>query len=464
MKFVHQHLGPNDIRLLRILPDSSDEPLHCTLVHKPLPPFQRTQEGNVGPPFSSQHSDEGNVAPPYFFAISYTWGDPLPVHKIYINGDPCDIRHNLWLFLRRLRQKGFEGPFWADAICIDQEDDVEKSAQVTLMGRIFGIAYDVFVWLGEEADDCGEIMDAEEPTRFLPLPLSPINACSLPRLMADIRACDALLAFCRRPYWQRGWVVQEIGLAQGDIWVFCEPYIMDYVQLHHNIDDLVESIKFFARVCHEVNELAESNKTSKLDPASELSSSDHHSFISQNLTATIEESLRFNMPHDKHDRGSWNRDHSLFDLLVRYASKVCSDSRDKVYALMSMASDKILQHCGIKVDYTKSAEELFFDVLTLYREKRYEVETFASFGRSLMQSLGLSPGGLRQYLRKQGVDSGDAALIPDTYHPRQAIAAFECLGRCRVLAVVEPQSSTLALSPRALKVIGARVIDPYDTE
>lgn len=43
---------------------------------------------------------------------------------------------------------------WADAICINQRDDVEKSLQVAQMGRVYSAAESVIVWLGEEEDDC----------------------------------------------------------------------------------------------------------------------------------------------------------------------------------------------------------------------------------------------------------------------------------------------------------------------
>jgi hypothetical protein len=39
--------------------------------------------------------------------------------------------------------------FWIDAICIDQNNDDEKSSQVALMGEIYTSAYQVVVWLGK---------------------------------------------------------------------------------------------------------------------------------------------------------------------------------------------------------------------------------------------------------------------------------------------------------------------------
>jgi hypothetical protein len=44
----------------------------------------------------------------------------------------------------------FCGFIWADAICINQEDDAERSKQVVMMGEIYSQAKTVIVWLGEK--------------------------------------------------------------------------------------------------------------------------------------------------------------------------------------------------------------------------------------------------------------------------------------------------------------------------
>ena len=42
--------------------------------------------------------------------------------------------------------------YWIDAICINQEDDLEKSSQVALMGEIYKEAANAIVWLGSTYD------------------------------------------------------------------------------------------------------------------------------------------------------------------------------------------------------------------------------------------------------------------------------------------------------------------------
>jgi len=44
----------------------------------------------------------------------------------------------------------FCGFLWADVICINQEDDAERSKQIVMMGGIYSQAKAVIVWLGEK--------------------------------------------------------------------------------------------------------------------------------------------------------------------------------------------------------------------------------------------------------------------------------------------------------------------------
>ena len=75
---------------------------------------------------------------PLFYALSSVWGDPTKSHEIRIGGKRLAITKNLYLALRSM-QSGIIGTFcvWSDAICINQEDNSEKSAQIQLMREIY---------------------------------------------------------------------------------------------------------------------------------------------------------------------------------------------------------------------------------------------------------------------------------------------------------------------------------------
>ena len=86
---------------------------------------------------------------PVYTALSYAWGNEPPLREIMLNGVQFFVTPNLFSALRRLRKPDVERDLWIDAICINQEDNAEKSHQVQLMGTIFSMATDGIMWLGD---------------------------------------------------------------------------------------------------------------------------------------------------------------------------------------------------------------------------------------------------------------------------------------------------------------------------
>ncbi|KAH8777798.1 heterokaryon incompatibility protein-domain-containing protein [Diaporthe sp. PMI_573] len=92
--------------------------------------------------------------PPAYSALSYTWGSAVPGdgltpdrdHTVVCDGGVVPITASLGHALRSVPLS--HGCVWADAVCINQHDLAERSAQVALMGRIYSQASQVVVWLG----------------------------------------------------------------------------------------------------------------------------------------------------------------------------------------------------------------------------------------------------------------------------------------------------------------------------
>lgn len=59
------------------------------------------------------------------------------------------MSENLWLDLQCLKSLTEKQTFWIDAICIDQNNTIERNHQVELMGQIYRNASRVRVWLGD---------------------------------------------------------------------------------------------------------------------------------------------------------------------------------------------------------------------------------------------------------------------------------------------------------------------------
>jgi hypothetical protein len=114
---------PSSIRLVQLLPPLPGSLLQCRMFH------------------ATTQSD--------YKCLSYMWGDPMPLHRISVNGKIMLVRENLFNFLDHASTKwGREDPpqsLWIDAICIDQENTTEKNHQVQRMGRIFSLASEVLV-------------------------------------------------------------------------------------------------------------------------------------------------------------------------------------------------------------------------------------------------------------------------------------------------------------------------------
>lgn len=87
---------------------------------------------------------------PTFAALSYNWGPDAadPLQHIICSGRTIPITQNCYDALSTLHRKFNIRTIWVDAICINQDDDLEKGAQIPLMRDIYGKASRVYIWLG----------------------------------------------------------------------------------------------------------------------------------------------------------------------------------------------------------------------------------------------------------------------------------------------------------------------------
>lgn len=205
-----------------------------------------------------------------YIALSYTWGSSRYSKSITINNIVKGITVNLDLALRAARLPKSPVVIWVDALCIDQENVLEKNHQVSIMHSIFASATKVWAYVGNSIDSSHR--DHQNHTRtlgsqhaityhlsdekskidlthdFEPLlslksqHLSPYqrNLCvfSLLRLLADPNLMpqdlyflfaqgkparkekiqhlfEWLRKFVVASWWNRMWITQEVGVAQS---------------------------------------------------------------------------------------------------------------------------------------------------------------------------------------------------------------------------------------------------------
>ncbi|KAH9884088.1 heterokaryon incompatibility protein-domain-containing protein [Xylariomycetidae sp. FL2044] len=249
----YRPLVGSEIRLITLRPGLPEEPISCSLTYVSL------------------------ESKPAFCALSYVWGDPAKTKDIELDGKPFPVTSNLHDALSRIRQtymeelhwrvnkvatssryrlhhigfwkwdaaslgrlsanpsnraseatlsaKFFDRPLWIDALCINQQDDQERSEQVPRMGTIYRSALHTIAWLGnsksaEEELWMHRMIDASyELATLVNLqegPFVPYPATS----DQDPEAVDMsywMVQFLRLPWFHRIWIVQEVVLADSVI-------------------------------------------------------------------------------------------------------------------------------------------------------------------------------------------------------------------------------------------------------
>lgn len=156
--------------------------------------------------------------PGTYSCLSYQWGEGFDDQRIYVNGNPLDIRKNLYDFLDAARLRFQYSPLWIDALCINQNDDNEKGHQVRRMGQIYTDAAEVLVWLGNEPE-LNSLFDFS--TQYYQQYVAQIQPTSARReglYRLSQGHPETVIAWFRRllshPYWWRAWIAQEVLLAQ----------------------------------------------------------------------------------------------------------------------------------------------------------------------------------------------------------------------------------------------------------
>lgn len=160
---------------------------------------------------------------PKFTTISYVWGKYQPEERVNItvNGTRFLVASSVPPILELLRDHPDfkKSPWiWIDGICVNQSDDMEKNAQVNMMGRIFKRSEMTLIWLGKAEQDTDAAMDLLQDLTHRKKGLRR-NYLSkgIRRTPSDIHHPDkwkSLRRFFSLPWWKRVWTLQEFILAR----------------------------------------------------------------------------------------------------------------------------------------------------------------------------------------------------------------------------------------------------------
>lgn len=307
---------------------------------------------------------------PKYQALSYMWGDGADKLKILLNGAEFHVTHNLFDALQFLRREPDpdQRPVWIDAISINQADIPERNRQLQMMPHIYSRADAVLIWLGKkyakyESADAKEDMGTRPelarnnisdeairpPNNISDEEISPPNSstvdgdCSSTPASSGHTAAEAEFAEEVRTdrYWDRVWILQEIGKA-------------------HRI-----------QVCFGCRRII-----------------DWETFIKQIAYKAPGE--RFGGPYYLNEllKQKYKGGHTLRKLLENHRDALCTDQRDKVYGLVGLAVDAR----GFPMDYGKREIDVWTDTMQFMNgHGLLRGSDLVEFGR-MVRGLLLGPG------------------------------------------------------------------------
>lgn len=268
------------------------------------------------------HLDQAPFA--FYEALSYTWGDPdLPRASCKLNGHEHVVTVNLESALKKLRGRTRKRYLWVDALCINQDDVVERASQVQIMRRIYESAEQVLVWLGGDADESADAIRLMKRFTNADCPDDYVERSLVDK--EDLAQWKAVAKLFDREWFRRVWVRQEVAVAK-EIMVMCgkERIKWDTLILACDILTSPEISVGFKKVAMMVS--------------------------NRGTGAISTESIEL-------FRETWAKDRGLdLGMLLVHARGVdASDTRDRVYGLLGISdiADKL------EVDYTISSQEVF---------------------------------------------------------------------------------------------------------
>ncbi len=331
---------------------------------------------------------------PAFKALSYQWGNEAATECIVLNGVECPVKQNLLDALHYLRRKWPAERFWIDALCINQADNNERSAQVRLMRTIFFRASAVIVWLGKDYEKYapelpqlqrlghGSMSKATSGAEAAMPNTTPTEAEATKAANEDdVSSLPLAKDLYQNGYWNRVWIVQEVGLAAELIVCFGD-YAINWGGFIHLL------------TMHHVGN---------------------------------EGPLKLHEQRRRRYEGSCK----LIQLLHDYKDAQCHDPKDKVYGLIGLAADARF----FPIDYNKSRFEIWRHVMEFANQGKMlandEIISTGSLVKYLLMGAGCEP--LDQILRSYAPAEEAAALVNQPNSPKVFQVPAKALGCVRYI-------------------------------
>lgn len=305
-----------------------------------------------------------------YHALSYVWGPPIFSETIFSANGYLKTTLSLYAALQRFRAPDQTVVFWADAVCINQEDLQERGQQVSFMRSIYTTSASVLIWLGDatefDQEACNFILQFTDKHIKGSLDdafneLDDWNLDSIVRVdkikalrknlfllsntiqvseVVDDNLANGLTHFFSRDWFLRIWTVQEVASARAAV-VKCGSLTLDY--------GIVER---FAEVWRGMGMHAWLRSSA-----------------AQGSVPQLGEVSKF-----RDERKTGKPQHSLVSIAHQLRSRQATDSRDKLYGLFGLASNP--QPLPYAPSYMVTTEQLYLDLAAKEIKDSRSLEVF----------------------------------------------------------------------------------------
>ncbi|ERF76727.1 hypothetical protein EPUS_02266 [Endocarpon pusillum Z07020] len=299
---------------------------------------------------------------PKYVAISYVWGDGSDLVPLSLNGRRRMVSRNLHIALQYFKRMRFRNWLWIDALCINQEDQAEKSHQIMRMRSIYERAAGVVGWLGPESPKSTVIFSTLETlaiksaqattqisTSERPLPVLMRryrNGQSVPEAVehlgleidrmlrtGDLPRSETTQLFSR-PFWTRIWILQEVSAARS-LGFYCG---IDTISAFYFIWAFMACMAFFEGLDGNSEHPYQWLEVHGCPPLT---------MVNGLIGAIMNNEFGASLPAE-----------SLMENLQQVKGRCqATDPRDMIFALLEICSDA--KAAGITVDYTTTTEALY---------------------------------------------------------------------------------------------------------
>ncbi|KAH6651998.1 heterokaryon incompatibility protein-domain-containing protein [Truncatella angustata] len=335
-------------------------PRHIRLLHiRPSQNFEDPLEGMV----SVASVDD----PLEYHTLSYVWGSPIKPKLIKIGHCLVAITYSLELALRRCRDGKGDVAIWADAICINQADNAEKAAQISMMRDIYKNSLKTYVYLGENEENLRiELLTEENRMRLH-------EATRKDQLQAN----EAMGSLLEQNWFSRVWVVQEVAASLQCIVLFGD-VSFDYKLLIDHVE--ITSHTPFRTVLLQIRQIREIAKNFK--PAHMANA--RRFWLEKQFGNNLEKQRQFRKIEEAFEERFRPFPYPLIDLLESFRNRDATDPRDKIYAFLGLATDikwehdgeiaKISSSTGCQVpepDYNSSIQDVYYNYACYFVDSGY---------------------------------------------------------------------------------------------